>query len=154
MAKNFYLMKSEPGEFSITDLRTKGSALWDGIRNYQVRNLIRDEINVGDQALFYHSSCAEVGVVGLMVVVGKPVPDLSQFDPKSKYYDPKSAPDNPRWLAIPVQFCAQFSHLVPLSALRAERALSGLTILKAGNRLSITKVTKAEYDTVVQLGSK
>ncbi len=149
MTTRYYIMKSEPSEFSIHDLERKGESLWDGIRNYQVRNLIRDVMKVGDRALFYHSSCKEVGVVGEMEIVGTPVPDPTQFDPKSHYYDSKSQPDNPRWLAIPVRHIATWPRLVTLAELRATPTLKNLTILKAGNRLSITEITKAEY-TVIQ----
>lgn len=151
MAIRYWLMKSEPSEFSITDLEHKGESLWDGIRNYQVRNLIRDTIKVGDKALFYHSSCEVVGVVGEMKIVGTPVPDPTQFDPTSHYYDPKSAKDNPRWLAIKVAHVATWGRVVTLPELRATPALKNLTILKPGNRLSITEVTKEEYATICQL---
>ena len=151
MAKRYWLMKSEPSEFSIEDLERKGKSLWDGIRNYQVRNLIRDTIKVGDKALFYHSSCKEVGVAGEMEIIGMPVPDPTQFDPTSHYYDPKSRENNPRWLAIPVRHTATWSRVVPLAELRATPALKNMTILKAGNRLSITEVTKEEYEVVKTL---
>jgi predicted RNA-binding protein with PUA-like domain len=148
MSTRYYLMKSEPSEFSITDLEQKGESLWDGIRNYQVRNLIRDVMKVGDKALFYHSSCAEVGVAGEMEVAGKAVPDPAQFDPKSHYYDPKSTKENPRWLAPKVRHVATWGRVVTLAELRAEPKLQSLTILKAGNRLSITEMAKAEYEVI------
>ncbi|MCU0678521.1 MAG: EVE domain-containing protein [Candidatus Pacebacteria bacterium] len=148
MAKRYWLMKSEPSEFGIEDLERKGESLWDGIRNYQVRNLIRDDMKVGDQALFYHSSCKDVGVAGEMEIVGKPVPDPTQFDPLSHYYDPKSQPENPRWLAVSVRHVATWGRVVPLAALRQDPKLANLTILKAGNRLSITEVTKEEYNII------
>lgn len=150
----YWLCKSEPEAFSIADLAKKGEALWDGVRNYQVRNLLRDEVQVGDRALFYHSSTKEVGVVGEMEVVGEAVPDPLQFDPKSQYYDPKSTKVAPRWLAVTVRYVRTFPHLVPLSLLRTDPVLSGMRILERGNRLSITAVTKAEYDRIVQLGMK
>lgn len=145
MSIRYWLMKSEPSEFSITDLETKAESLWDGIRNYQVRNLIRDAMQVGDKALFYHSSCKEVGVVGEMKIAGTPVPDPTQFDSSSHYYDPKSPKDNPRWLAIPVRHVATWGRVVALAELRQNPRLQNLTILKAGNRLSITEITKEEY---------
>ncbi len=153
MAIRYYLMKSEPSEFGITDLAEKGESLWDGIRNYQVRNLIRDVMQVGDKALFYHSSCKDVGVVGEMEIVGQPVPDPTQFDPESHYYDPKSPQDNPRWLAIPVRHVSTWPQIVTLAALRAEPKLRNMTILKTGNRLSITEVTKEEYEIIRDLMS-
>lgn len=151
MAKRYWIMKSEPSEFGITDLEQKGESLWDGIRNYQVRNLIRDVMRVGDKALFYHSSCKEVGVVGEMEIVGAPLPDPTQFDPKSHYYDPKSLRENPRWLAIPVRHISTWPRTVTLAKLRATPALKDLTILKAGNRLSITVISKEEYTVIKQL---
>lgn len=153
MAKHYWLMKSEPSEFSINDLERKGESLWDGIRNYQVRNLIRDTIKVGDKALFYHSSCKEVGVAGEMEIIGTPVPDPTQFDPQSHYYDPKSREDSPRWFAVPVRHVATWGRVVSLAELRATPALRNMTILKAGNRLSITEVTKEEYDTIRKCSS-
>jgi predicted RNA-binding protein with PUA-like domain len=145
MFTRYWLMKSEPSEFSIHDLELKGESLWDGIRNYQVRNLIRDVMRVGDRAFFYHSSCKEVGVAGEMEIVGEPVPDPTQFDPKSHYYDSKSPRENPRWLAIPVRHIATWGRVVSLAELRQEPKLQNLTILKTGNRLSITEITKEEY---------
>jgi predicted RNA-binding protein with PUA-like domain len=151
MAKRYWLMKSEPSEFSIHDLERKGESLWDGIRNYQVRNQIRDVMQVGDCALFYHSSCKDVGVVGEMEIAGAPVPDPTQFDPNSHYYDPKSLRENPRWLAIKVTHVATWPRTVTLQELRTNPALAGLTILRAGNRLSITEVTKEEYDSICKM---
>jgi predicted RNA-binding protein with PUA-like domain len=150
MAKRYWLMKSEPSEFSIHDLERKGESLWDGIRNYQVRNQIRDVMQVGDRALFYHSSCKDVGVVGEMEIVGTPVPDPTQFDPNSHYFDPKSPRENPRWLAIPVQHVSTWPRTVTLQELRTNPALAGLTILRAGNRLSITEMSKHEYLDIVK----
>ena len=151
MTTRYYLMKSEPSEFSIHDLETKGEALWDGIRNYQVRNLIRDTIQVGDKALFYHSSCQDVGVVGEMEVAGVPVPDPTQFDPQSHYFDPKSSKDNPRWLALPVRHVRTWGRVVSLAAIRNNPVLKNMTILRPGNRLSITEITKEEYQTLVKM---
>lgn len=144
-------MKSEPSEFGIADLEQKGESLWDGIRNYQVRNMIRDVMQVGDRAFFYHSSCKDVGVVGEMEIVGMPVPDPTQFDQKSRYYDPKSPRENPRWLAIPVRHISTWSRTATLAELRANPALKDMTILKAGNRLSITVISKEEYTVIKQL---
>jgi predicted RNA-binding protein with PUA-like domain len=151
--KRYWLMKSEPSEFSINDLEQKGTALWDGIRNYQVRNMIRDEMRVGDKALFYHSSCVAIGVVGEMEVAGPAVPDKTQFDPKSKYYDTSASQNAPRWLAFPVKHIRTYANLVPLADIKADRTLSGLTILKPGNRLSITEITKNEYGIIAKLGT-
>ncbi len=151
MTTRYYLMKSEPSEFSIDDLARKGEALWDGIRNYQVRNLIRDTMRVGDKALFYHSSCKDVGVVGEMEIAGAPVPDPTQFDKTSHYYDPKSTKEYPRWLAIPVRYVRTLPRIIPLAEIKANRDLSGLTILRPGNRLSITELSKVEYQTIAKM---
>ncbi len=148
----YWLCKSEPEVFSLADLARKGETLWDGVRNYQVRNLLRDEMRVGDKALFYHSSTKAVGVVGEMAVVGGAVTDPLQFDPKSQYYDPKSTMEAPRWLAVTVRYVRTFPRLVPLPLLRTDPVLSGMRILERGNRLSITAVTKAQYDRIVKLG--
>ena len=153
MAKRYWLMKSEPSEFGINDLERKGESLWDGIRNYQVRNLIRDTIKVGDKALFYHSSCKEVGVAGEMEVVRAAYPDPTQFDKDSHYYDAKSPTDTPRWLAVDVRYGSTFSKLVTLASLRADPKLAQLHVLERGNRLSVTVVTKAEYEYIVTLGN-
>lgn len=148
----YWLCKSEPEAFSITDLANKGEALWDGVRNYQVRNLMRDQMQVGDRALFYHSSTKAVGVVGEMEVIGRAKPDPLQFDKNSQYFDPKSPEAAPRWLAVPVRYVRTFPQLVPLSLLRSDPALAKMRILERGNRLSITEVTKREYERIVKLG--
>lgn len=150
---HYWLMKSEPDVFSIDHLRKKKTATWDGVRNYQVRNLMRDRMRVGDRALFYHSSCTDVGVAGEMEVVSEAFPDPLQFDVKSEYYDQKSTKANPRWVAVKVQYVQTFMRLVPLSELRAEAALTGMRILERGNRLSITPVTEAEYTHILTLAN-
>ncbi len=150
----FYIMKSEPSEFSISDLAQKGESLWDGIRNYQVRNLIRDVMRSGDRALFYHSSCAEVGIVGEMEIVGEAVPDPAQFDLQSNYYDSASKAAAPRWLAPKVRYVQTFTRMVTLAELRADESLQGLRLLQRGNRLSITECQKGEYEHIIALGSQ
>lgn len=147
-------MKSEPDVFGIEHLRAKQIATWDGVRNYQVRNLLRDAVRVGDLALFYHSSCAVVGVAGEMEVVRAAFPDPLQFDPNSEYYDKDSTNDSPRWLAVDVRYVQTFPRVVTLSEMRKDLALVGLRILERGNRLSITEVTKEEYRRIVALGKK
>jgi predicted RNA-binding protein with PUA-like domain len=151
MAKRYWIMKSEPSEFGIDDLARKGSALWDGVRNYQVRNMFRDEMRAGDKALFYHSSTAEIGVVGEMEVVKTPAADPTQFVPGHKYYDPKSAPDNPRWLGPTVQFVKKFRERVTLDQLRADERFADIAFLRKGNRLSVTQISKQQYDVMVKL---
>lgn len=147
----YWLMKSEPSEFSIDDLvaaprRTTG---WFGVRNYQARNFMR-AMQLGDQALFYHSSCPEPGVCGIVRVARLAYPDPTQFDKKSDYFDPKSTRENPRWLQVDVELVRK-TRLVGLPELRNTPALAGMIILKRGNRLSITPVTPAEWKAVVVL---
>ncbi|HEY6822522.1 MAG TPA: EVE domain-containing protein [Burkholderiales bacterium] len=142
----YWLMKSEPDECSIDDvLKAPGrKTAWSGVRNYQARNFMRDQMEVGDGVLFYHSSCPEPGIAGLAEVASKPYPDASQFDPKSEYYDPKSKTDDPRWVNVDVKALRKIP-LVPLEELRKHRALAAMVTLRPGNRLSITPVTAAEW---------
>jgi predicted RNA-binding protein with PUA-like domain len=142
----YWLMKSEPEEFSIDDLeRAPGRKVaWFGVRNYQARNFMRDEMTLGDGVLFYHSSCAEPGIVGIAKVCTAAFPDRTQFDPQSKYFDPKSTPENPRWVNVEVAFVRK-TRLIGLAELRAHAPLAGMKILARGNRLSITPVEPAEW---------
>ncbi len=137
-------MKSEPSVYGIADLERERRTSWGGVRNYQVRNMFRDQFARGDLAFFYHSSCEEPGVVGTMEVAGAAYPDPTQFDPESEYFDPRSRPEDPPWLAVDVRFKARFGRPVGLELLRAEPALAGLLILRRGNRLSVTPVEPAE----------
>jgi predicted RNA-binding protein with PUA-like domain len=148
----YWLMKSEPDEFSIDDLvRARGQRTpWFGVRNYQARNYMRDEMKVGDRAFFYHSSCPEPGVAGIVEVVAPAHPDLTQFDPKSPYHDAKSTREAPRWIAVDVKLVEK-TRLVSLAELRADPALADMVTLRRGNRLSITPVTSAEWKAVVRL---
>jgi len=148
----YWLLKSEPSEFSIDDLKTVGEQVWDGVRNYQVRNSFRDVMKVGDRALFYHSSCKEVGVVGEMEIVLPAEVDPTQFDLKSKYYDPKSTKESPRWLGPKVRFVSKFNKLVPLSDIRADERFAKMILLRVGNRLSAFQITKTEYNLLCKLG--
>jgi len=151
----YWLMKSEPKEYSIDDLMRDRIQFWGDIRNYQVRNMLRDEFGKGDLALFYHSSAGkETGVVGLMEVVGEAYPDPAQFASKNKYYDPKSQKDNPRWLGVEVRFKQKFQRLVSLSELRTEEKLSSMRLLQKGNRLSILAVTPTEFAYICKLGGR
>jgi len=149
----YWLMKSEPGEFSIDDLasRPRKTEPWDGIRNHQVRNMIRDEMSKGDQALFYHSSCEVPGVAGIVRIMSDAYPDPTAFDPEDKHYDPKSDPDDPRWLLRDVKLVRKLSRVIPLAEMRKERKLAGMQLLKKGNRLSITPVTRKEWDHILSL---
>lgn len=151
--KNYWLMKSEPDTFSIDDLKSRPGQKepWDGVRNYQARNFMRDEMKVGDAVLFYHSNCNPPGIVGLAEVASEPYPDPTAFDSQSKYFDEKSDPENPRWILVDVKFVRKFGKTVPLADLKEEAALSEMKILQRGNRLSITPVKKKEYDRIVKM---
>lgn len=147
-----WLMKSEPDEFSIDDLvrAPKQATPWVGVRNYQARNFMRDDMRVGDRALFYHSSCPEPGIAGIVEISRLAYPDATQFDPKSAYYDPKSARDAPRWLHVDVKLVRK-TPLITLPMLRATPGLGDMVVLRRGNRLSITPVTPAEWRIVEKL---
>jgi predicted RNA-binding protein with PUA-like domain len=142
----YWLMKSEPAEVSIDDLvAAPGQTLpWTGVRNYQARNFMRDDMRVGDGVLFYHSSCAEPGVAGLARIAGPPCPDATQFDPVSDYFDAKASPEKPRWVQIDVALVRK-TRLLSLREMRAAPALATMRVLAAGNRLSITPVTPQEW---------
>jgi predicted RNA-binding protein with PUA-like domain len=151
----YWLMKSEPDEFSIDDLAraSKQTTAWFGVRNYQARNFMRDEMRVGDRAFFYHSSCPEPGIAGIVQISRLAYPDATQFDPKSPYYDAKSTRAAPRWVNVDVQFVRK-TPLVSVATLRAAPGLEGMVTLRRGNRLSITPVTPAEWKIVERLIGK
>lgn len=148
----YWLMKSEPDCYSIHDLARDTTEMWDGVRNYQARNMLRDEMRIGDRALFYHSNAGkETGVAGTMTITREGCPDPTQFDPKSEHPDPKSDPENPRWYAVDVMHEKTFPRTVTLQELKQDHTLQNLQILKRGNRLSITPVTKAEFERMCAL---
>ena len=146
-----WLMKSEPDAYSIDDLERDGTEPWDGIRNYQARNMMRDDMRVGDDVFFYHSNTKEPGIVGLAKIVSEPYPDHTQFDPDSKYYDPKSDPDNPRWLLRDVQFVRKLERNISLTELKAQTGLDDFILLRKGNRLSIMPVSKKHWNKILRL---
>ncbi|MEP7298143.1 MAG: EVE domain-containing protein [Burkholderiales bacterium] len=148
----YWLMKSEPSECGIDDLAKapEHTVPWVGVRNYQARNFMRDEMQVGDGVLFYHSSCPEPGIAGLAEVASASYPDATQFDPQSHYFDAKSTPDAPRWLHVDVKLVRKTT-LLPLAAMREAPSLATLQMLKRGNRLSITPVTGDEWRAVLKL---
>lgn len=141
----FWLMKSEPTDYSIDDLKKDKSIDWYGIRNYQARNFMRDEMRLGDLAFFYHSNCKEPGIVGIMEVTKMAYPDKLQFISGHKYHDPKSDPNNPRWVNVDVSFVKKIP-LISLNSLRTFKELETMKILQRGNRLSITPLTEFEWD--------
>jgi predicted RNA-binding protein with PUA-like domain len=147
-----WLMKSEPDAFSIDDLATRPGRRehWDGVRNYQARNFMR-EMKKGDKVLFYHSSCPEPGVVGVAKVVKEAYPDFTAFDPESKYFDPKSSPDKPRWFMVDIQFQKKLKRTIALAELKQNPLLEGMQFLRKGNRLSVMPVAESEFDTILAM---
>ena len=148
----YWLMKSEPSDVSIDDLAAmpNQAVAWYGIRNYQARNFMRDQMNAGDKVLFYHSTCAEPGIAGLAKVSKRAYPDATQFDPKNKYFDPKATPENPRWVNVEVKLVKK-TRLLPLAELRTYPELENMRVLQRGNRLSITPVDPTEYEFILTL---
>jgi predicted RNA-binding protein with PUA-like domain len=148
----YWLMKSEPDECSIDDVLAAPGRItpWSGVRNYQARNFMRDQMSVGDGVLFYHSSCPEPGIAGIAEVASAAYPDKTQFERKSDYYDPKARKDNPRWVNVDVRALRK-TRLVPLAELRQHKPLAGMRLLRPGNRLSITPVTESEWKYIAKL---
>jgi len=151
---NYWLFKSEPDVFSFADLkaRPRRREPWSGVRNYQARNYMRDQMRPGDAALFYHSSCPEPGIAGPMTIASEAYPDPTQFQPKSEYFDAKATREKPVWHLVDVEWAKDFRRFVPLEKLRNDPALANMVTLQRGNRLSITPVTAAEYRRICQLG--
>lgn len=149
---NYWLMKSEPDVYGIDHLKHDKIEPWDGIRNYQARNMMRDDMKKGDQIFFYHSNADQIGIVGIMKVHRESYPDHTAFDPKQKYYDPKSDPENPRWFMVDVKFVRKFKRIITLQELREhEKALKDLPLLRKGNRLSIMPLTRKHWDYILKL---
>lgn len=146
-----WLLKSEPGVYSIDDLRRDGRTFWEGVRNYQARNFIRDTMEPGDRVLFYHSNADPLGVAGMARVAGAAYPDDTALDPKSDYYDPRASEADPRWYRMDVEFVEAFPAVVTLDALREVPGLEKMPLLNR-SRLSVQPVTDAEFDTIVALG--
>jgi len=151
----YWLMKSEPDVFGIEHLKNMPQKRehWDGVRNYQARNMMRDEMKKGDLVFFYHSNCETPGIVGIMEVVKEGYPDFTAFDPDSKYYDPKSDPDNPRWFMVDVKYKRKLKRTISLQELKQEHSevLEGLALLQKGSRLSIMPVSKQQWDYILGL---
>jgi predicted RNA-binding protein with PUA-like domain len=148
---NHWLMKSEPDAFSIDDLKRRKQEAWDGVRNYQARNFMRDGMRPGDKVFFYHSNCAVPGIVGIAEVVTDAYPDPSQFDPKSKYFDPGSSRDNPRWMLVDVKFVKKLKRTISLDELKNDPALIDMPLLRKGNRLSVMPVDAAHWKYILAL---
>jgi len=152
---NYWLMKSEPSVFSLDDLAAKAQQTyhWEGVRNYQARNMLRDAMKVGDLAFFYHSNCAEPAIVGIMEIVKAGYPDFYAFDAESVYFDPKSNPENPRWFMVDVKFVQKLSVPLPLKMLKQQPELADLALVRRGNRLSLMPVSAAQWQFILKLAA-
>ncbi len=151
----YWLMKSEPDTFGIADLASRPNQTepWDGVRNYQARNMMRDAMQPGDQVFFYHSNCEVPGIVGIAEIAGAPRPDPTAFDPEAKYHDPKSDPDNPRWYLVDVRYRRHLKRVIPLAELKeyAAGVLGEMPLVRKGNRLSIMPVTPEQWAFILGL---
>jgi predicted RNA-binding protein with PUA-like domain len=146
-----WLMKSEPDTFSIDDLRRRKREPWDGVRNYQARNFMRDGMRVGDKVFFYHSNCAEPGIAGIAQVASEAYPDPSQFDSKSPYFDPASSHDKPRWMLVEVKFVRKLKRVITLEELKNQPALVDMPLVRKGNRLSVMPVDAQDWAFILAL---
>jgi predicted RNA-binding protein with PUA-like domain len=153
MAKKYWLFKSEPDEYSIDDLEKDGTTFWDGVRNYQARNFIRDEMKKGDQVLFYHSNTDPNAVVGICEITKEAYPDFTAFDPKNKHFDPKSREDNPSWFMIDIKFVKKLKNKVSLDEIKSNTKLNKMRLVQRGNRLSVFPIEKIEFDEIKKMGS-
>ncbi|MBN1543636.1 EVE domain-containing protein [candidate division KSB1 bacterium] len=147
----FWLMKSEPSVYSIHDLQRDGKTFWDGVRNYQARNFIRDEMKMDDTVLFYHSNADPTGIAGLARVCREAYPDFTALDPKNAHYDPKSTADDPRWFMVDIAYLDTFEPVITLQELRQQKALQDLLVLRRGMRLSVQPVSAEQFDRILQL---
>ena len=150
---NYWLMKSEPDAFSIDMLKNRHEQTehWDGVRNYQARNMLRDQMKIGDLAYFYHSNCKVPGIVGIVEIVKEGYPDFTAFDPDDPHYDPASNPDQPRWYMVDVRYMHSFSRVIRLDELKNHTPLHSMTLLKRGNRLSIMAIATKEWQYILKL---
>ncbi|WKZ69131.1 MAG: EVE domain-containing protein [Melioribacteraceae bacterium] len=150
---NYWLIKSEPDVYSIDDLEKDKKTYWDGVRNYQARNFMRDEMKKGDQVIFYHSNTEPPAAVGICEVVKEGYPDFTAFDPDDKHYDPKSKEDNPTWIMVDVKFVKKFNKPVPIPDMKENAKLKNMKLVQRGNRLSVMPLTKTEFDEIVKMGN-
>jgi predicted RNA-binding protein with PUA-like domain len=151
-ARRYWLMKCEPSAYSIDDLERDGVTTWEGVRNFQARNMMRDEMRVGDRVLFYASSAEPSGVTGVAEVAREGYPDPFAFRRGHHYYDPKSDPKQPTWYMVDLRFVEKFPSIVPLATLKATPGLESMVVVQKGSRLSVQPVTRGEFDLVVRLG--
>jgi predicted RNA-binding protein with PUA-like domain len=147
----YWLMKSEPSEYSIDHLKRDKVEHWDGVRNYQARNMMRDQMKIGDLAFLYHSNCDEIGIVGVMTVHKESYPDHTAFDPKDKHYDPKSDPDKPRWFMVDVKYKRKMKRVISLQELRETKGLDDMALVRKGNRLSVMPVSEDEWNLILTM---
>lgn len=156
MAKQYWLFKSDPDDFSWEDLITckKQTTFWDGIRNYQARNFIRDEMKKGDGVLFYHSSSDPLAIMGICEIVNEGYPDHTQFDSKNIHFDPKAKKENPAWFMVDIKLVKEFRKPVTLDEIKSNPKLQKMRLIQRGNRLSVMTVTKDEFDQIEKMGSK
>ena len=149
----YWLFKSEPSTWSWDDQMAKGDAgeEWDGVRNYQARNFMRDGMKKGDRVFFYHSNCETPGIVGIAEVVREAYPDHTAFDPDDPHYDPKSDPDDPRWLMVDVKYVRKLKRTIPLAELKDNPALADMALVRKGNRLSVMPVTEDQWQTILDM---
>jgi len=147
----YWLMKSEPSEYSIDHLKRDKVEHWDGVRNYQARNMMRDQMKKGDLAFLYHSNCDEIGIVGVMTVHKESYPDHTAFDPKDKHYDPKSDPDKPRWFMVDVKYKRKMKRVIRLQELRETKGLEEMALVRKGNRLSVMPVSEDEWNLILTM---
>lgn len=152
MATQYWLMKSEPDVFSIDQLKKDKKSLWDGVRNYQARNFMMNDMKKGDQILFYHSNAKPPGVAGIAKISKEAVADPTQFQEKSEYFDPKASEEKPRWYCVEVAFGKKFKDYVPLDELKTKKGLEEMLVIKKGQRLSIQPLTKKQFDIVCKMG--
>ncbi len=152
MSQQYWLMKSEPEAYSIDDLKRDGKTYWDGVRNYQARNFMRDQMKVGDLVLYYHSNAEPSGVAGIAKICRTGYPDFCAWDPKDKHYDPSSNPAKPTWMMVDLEFVEKFPHFVSLQELKANPDLDGMLVLKKGMRLSVQPVEEIHFEGVRRLG--
>ncbi len=150
-AKKYWLMKSEPNAYSIDDLERDGYTYWDGVRNYQARNFMRDEMKIGDRVIFYHSNTEPPAAVGIAEVIKESYPDFSAFDPKDKHFDPKSKEEKPTWYMVDIKFVKKFKKIVPLQEMKQNPKLQDMKLVQRGNRLSVMPITKEEFDEIVRM---
>ena len=154
MSRRYWLVKSEPDVYSIDHLAEEGTAEWDGVRNYQARNFMRDDMKVGDQVLYYHSNTKPPGIVGLARVCRESYPDHTSWDPDSGYFDTKSTPESPRWFMVDLEFVEKFAEPITLAELKADPALEGMLVTKKGQRLSVQPVDKEHFEHIVAIAER